>query len=84
MPFCAYLVQISTTFLESATEAFVGAFQLDVLLDEFHGAVGAGGDGLGAGAGEPVDDRAAGDQAQQERRVHQRELVHVLILAGRG
>jgi hypothetical protein len=80
MPFCAYFVQISTTFLESATEAFLGALEIDVPLDELHRAVGAGGDRLRAGAGEPVDHRAAGDQAQQERRVHQGELVDVLVL----
>ena len=55
----------------------LGAFQLDVALDELHRAIGAGGDRLRAGAGEPVDHRAAGDQAQQEWRVHQRELVDV-------
>ena len=53
------------------------AFELDVGLDEFDGAVGAGGDGLGAGAGEPVDHGAAGDEAEDERRVEERELVHV-------
>jgi hypothetical protein len=52
----------------------VGAVQLDVLLDELDGAVGAGGDGLHRGAGEPVDHRAAGDEAEQERRVQDREL----------
>ena len=56
---------------------FVGAFELDVLLDEFDRAVGAGGDGLRAGAGEPVDHRAARNQAEQERSVHQGELLHV-------
>src|SRR5260370_3603191 len=54
--------------------------ELDVLLDEFHRAVGAGGDGLGAGAGEPVDDGAACNEAEQEGRVHQGDVDHVLIL----
>ena len=75
MPFCAYCVQISTTFLLSSTEAFVDAFELDVRLDELDRAVGAGRHRLGRRAGEPVDHRAAGDQAEQERRVQERELV---------
>ena len=78
MPFCAYCVQISTTFLLSATEALVAPVQLDVGLDELDRAVGARGHRLGRGAGEPVDDGAAGDEAEQERRVEQRELVEVL------
>ena len=53
------------------------AFELDVGLDELHRAVGAGGDRLGGGAGEPVDHGAAGDQAQQERRMQQRQLADV-------
>ena len=58
----------------------VGAIELDVLLDELHRAIGAGGDRLRAGAGEPVDDRAAGDQAEQEWRVHQGDLDHHVLL----
>ena len=46
-----------------------GAFELDVRLNELHRAVGARGDGLGRCAGEPVNHRAAGDQAEQERRI---------------
>ena len=46
-----------------------------LLLDELDGAVGAGGDRLGGGAGEPVDDGAAHDQAEQEGRVQERELA---------
>ena len=57
MPFCAYLVQISTTFLLSSTDGLFDAFELDVGLDELDRAVGAGGDGLRRGAGEPVDHR---------------------------
>ena len=53
------------------------AVELDVGLDEFDRAVGAGGDGLRGGAGEPVDHGAAGDQAEDERRVEERELVDV-------
>ncbi len=49
-----------------------------LLLDEFDGAVSAGGDGLDAGAGEPVDHRAAGDHAEQERGVEQRKFVDVV------
>ncbi len=77
MPFCAYCVQISTTFLLSSTDAFVDALELDVRLDELDRAVGAGRHRLRRGAGEPVDDRAAGDEAEQERRVQQRQLVEV-------
>ncbi len=51
------------------------ALELDVRLDELDGAVGARGHGLHARAREPVDDRAAGDEAEQERRVQERELL---------
>ena len=54
------------------------ALQPDVGLDELHRTVGAGRDGLDGGAREPVDDRAAGDEAEQEGRVEERELVEVL------
>ena len=80
MPFCAYCVQISTTFLLSSTDALVDALELDVRLDELDRAVGAGGHRLRRGAGEPVDHRAAGDQAEQERRVQDREVRHQLRL----
>ena len=73
-------MQISTTFFESSTEAFVDAFELDVRLDELDRAVGAGRHGLRRRAGEPVDHRAAGDQAEQERRVQQRQVRHELRL----
>ncbi|MFO0668722.1 MAG: hypothetical protein U0235_03700 [Polyangiaceae bacterium] len=55
MPFCAYCVQISTTFLESVIEDLLDAFELDVRLDELDGAVCARRDGLGRRAGEPVN-----------------------------
>ena len=80
MPFCAYCVQISTTFLLSSTDALVGALEVDVRLDELDRAVGAGGDGLRGRAGEPVDHRAAGDQAEQERRVQDRQVRDELRL----
>ena len=69
IPFCAYCVQISTTFLLSSIDAFSALVQLDVALDELDRAVGAGRHRLGRGAGEPVDHRAADDQAEQEGRV---------------
>ena len=47
IPFCAYWVQISTTFLLSATDALVDALEPDVRLDELHRPVGAGRDRLG-------------------------------------
>ena len=83
IPFCAYCVQISTTFLLSSTDAFSHAIELDVRLDELHRAVRAGRHRLRRRAGEPVDDRAAGNQPEQERRVEQRQLVEVLASAPR-
>jgi len=67
-------VQISTTFLLSATEA--------VGFDELDGAVSAGGNGLSGCASEPVNHRAARDQAEKEWGVQQRELVDVFGEAG--
>ena len=58
--------------------------ELDVALDELHGAVGARGDGLGGGAREPVDHRAARDQAQQEGRVEQGEHPGDAVEGGLG
>ena len=81
IPFCAYCVQISTTFLLSSTDAFSAPFELDVRLDELDRPVRAGGDRLRRRAGEPVDHRAAGDQPEQERRVQKRQLVDVLASA---
>ena len=52
--------------------------KLDVVLDELHRAEGSGRDGLDGGAGEPVDDRAAGDEAEQERCVQQRQVRDLL------
>ena len=75
IPFCAYCVQISTTFLLSATDAFSTPVEPDVRLDELDRAVGAGRHRLRRGAGEPVDHRAAGDQPEQERRVQDRQLT---------
>jgi hypothetical protein len=47
IPFCAYCVQISTTFLLSSTDAFVtGVVQPDVGLDELDARIGAGRDRL--------------------------------------
>jgi hypothetical protein len=53
------------------------AFELDVGLDELHGAIGASGHGLHGCAGEPIDHRAAGNQAQEEWSVQQRQLLHI-------
>jgi hypothetical protein len=77
IPFCAYFVQISTTFLLSATEAFSVLSSLMFALMNSTGAVGAGRHRLGRRAGEPVDHRAARYQAEEERRVHQRQLLDV-------
>ena len=76
MPFWAYCVQISTTRLLSSIEALVAApSKLNVRLDELDGPIGPGDDGLRRCAGEPIDHRAAGDQAQQKRRVQQRQVI---------
>ena len=53
------------------------AFQLDVSFDELDSAIGARGHRLHRRAGEPVNHRAAGDQAEQERRVQNREVRKV-------
>ena len=71
MPFCAYLVQISTTFLLSATDALAALVEIDVRLDELDRAIRTRRHRLHRCAGEPVDHRAAGDEAEQERRVQQ-------------
>ena len=56
---------------------FHHAIEFDVGFDELDGAVGSGGYGLRGSAGEPVNHGAAGDQAEEERRVQQRELIDV-------
>ncbi|MPM14466.1 hypothetical protein SDC9_60829 [bioreactor metagenome] len=52
--------------------------QPDVVPDELDRPVGAGGHRLDGAAGEPVDHGTAGDQAEQERRVEQREVLDPL------
>src|SRR5262249_10240691 len=61
-------------FLGVGYRGFLRALQLDVLLDELHRAVGAGGYRLGGSAGEPIDHRAASNDAQQERRIQDRQI----------
>ncbi len=56
---------------------FLHPFELDVGLDEFDRAIGARGHGLCRCAGEPVNHRAAGDQAEHKGRMQQREFVHI-------
>src|SRR5713101_8113784 len=53
------------------------AFEVDVGFNEFDGAVCAGGHRLRGGAGEPINDGTTGDEAEDERRVKQRELVDI-------
>ena len=68
--------KLPTTRLLSSIEALVGAaIELDVRLDEFDGPIGAGHDRLRRSAGEPINHGAAGDQAQQERRMQQRQIT---------
>jgi hypothetical protein len=52
--------------------------ELHVRADELDRTVGARRNGLRAGAREPEDGCAAGDQSEQEGRVQQRQLVQVL------
>ena len=50
--------------------------QPDVFLDEDDGAIGAGDDGLRARAGEPVDHRAAHEQAENDLRHDEAQAAH--------
>ena len=54
----------------------------DVRADELDRTVGTGRHGLCAGAREPEDGCPAGDQAEQERRMQQRQLVQVFRQSG--
>src|SRR6185437_13332964 len=56
---------------------FLHAFQLDVLFYELHRPVSSGGYRLSGGAGKPVDDGSAGDQAKHKGSVQEREHAHV-------
>ncbi len=50
---------------------FRHAIQLDVFLDELHRAISTRGHGLNGSAGKPVDDCAAGDQAEHKRSMQE-------------
>jgi len=65
--------------LRVAMDAFSALVQLDVRLDELDRPVGAGGDRLDGGAGEPVDDGAAGDEPRRKGRVQDGEELHVRL-----
>src|SRR5690348_3043057 len=54
-----------------------GAVELDMALDEFNGAVSAGGNGLCGSTREPIDHGAAGDESKDEGRVEERKLFDV-------
>ena len=54
------------------------AFELDVCLDELDCAIGAGCHRLRGSTREPVNHRAAGDQAKYERSMQNGQFVHVL------
>src|SRR5664280_2184739 len=56
-----------------------GGVELDGLLDELYSAVGARRDRLRGGAREPIDDRAARDEPEEEGRMEDRELVDVAL-----
>src|ERR1035438_3803287 len=51
---------------------------------ELDRAISAGGYRLRAGAGEPIDDGATRDDAEQEGCVHQRKVLDVLVLQAVG
>ena len=78
IPRCAYCVQISTTFLLSSTDAFSTPSSLMFALMNSTARYAPVVTACVDAPGEPVDDRAARDQAEQERRVEQRQLVEVL------
>jgi len=77
MPFCAYFVADFDDLLAVLDRRFLHALELDIRLDELDGAVGACGNRLRRSAGEPVDHRPTGDQAQDERRMQEGKLVDV-------
>src|SRR5581483_3122323 len=56
------------------------AFQPNIGFDEFHRAIGAGGDRLHGSSGKPIDDGAARDQAEQEGGVENGEVRQQLRL----
>ena len=76
-PFLRVLGADLDHFLAVGDGGLLHAFELDVGFDELDRAVSAGGHGLRGCAGEPVNHRAAGDQAEEERRVQQRKFVDV-------
>src|SRR5262249_41110014 len=53
------------------------SLQPNVALDELDRAIGSRSYGLGGSAGKPVNDGASGDQAENKRRIQQRQLIHV-------
>ena len=57
-----------------------GLVQVHVLLDKLDRPVRTGGHRLHGGAGKPEDHRAAADQAENDRRVGQLHMEHVLAL----
>ena len=55
-----------------------GIVEPDIALDELDGAIGAGRNGLRGRAREPVDHRATGDEAEQERWMEHGRNSHAL------
>ena len=66
-------MQISTTFLLSSSDA-VCLVEVEIFLDEHDRAIRAGDDGLRARAGEPVNHRAAHEQAEDDLRLHEAQM----------
>ena len=64
-------------FFAVGNRCLLRAIEFDVGFDELHGAIGTGSYGLRGCASKPIDHRAARNQAQKERRVQERELVHI-------
>src|SRR5580658_3498450 len=76
IPFCAYCVQISTTALLSATDAFVTPSSLMFFLMNST-AIGASRHRLHRRPGEPIDYASTGKQPQQERRVQDGQFLQI-------
>jgi len=76
MPFCANGAD-GDDLLGIRDGSFLGAFEFDVALDELDGAIGAGADGLHAGAGEPVDMAPPAMMPRGKARASGDSLIHV-------
>jgi len=76
MPFCAYLVQNLDDLLLSAMLAEARSVELDVGLNEFDGAVSAGGHAVWTRR-EPVNHGATSDEAEDKKVHEERKIIDV-------